>query len=37
MVYGLPAQRWADDVEDVIGFAVRRAMEAVEAGAPARN
>lgn len=29
MVYGLPAQRWADDIEDVIGFAVRRAMERI--------
>jgi len=29
MVYGLPAQRWAEDVEDVIGFAVRRAMDAI--------
>ena len=27
MVYGLPAHRWADDIEDVIGFAVRRLME----------
>lgn len=26
MVYGLPAHRWADDVEDVIGFAVRRLL-----------
>ena len=29
MVYGLPAQRWADEVEDVIGFAVRRLMKSV--------
>ena len=28
-VYGMPANRWADDVEDRIGFAVRRLMEKV--------
>jgi len=28
-VYGMPANRWADDVEDRIGFAVRRLMENV--------
>ncbi len=28
-VYGMPANRWGDDVEDRIGFAVRRLMEKV--------
>jgi neutral ceramidase len=28
-VYGMPANRWADDVEDRVGFAVRRLMEKV--------
>ena len=32
MVYGLPAHRWADDVEEVIGFAVRRAMDRITDG-----
>ncbi len=28
-VYGMPADRWAEDVEDRVGFAVRRLMEQV--------
>lgn len=30
MIYGLPAQRWADDVEDLIRAGARRAVERVE-------
>lgn len=36
MVYGQPAHRWADDIEDVIGFAVRRLMEQIST-APANS
>jgi hypothetical protein len=31
MVYGLPAQRWADDVEDLVNAGARRAVERIQA------
>ena len=31
MVYGLPAERWADDVEDLIGASVQRLVNQVSA------
>jgi len=30
MIYGLPAQRWADDVEDLVHAGARRAVQRVE-------
>jgi len=33
MVYGLPASRWADDVEDLVNAGARRAVERVQAAA----
>ena len=33
MVYGLPASRWADDVEDLVSAGVRRAVEGLQAKA----
>jgi len=34
LVYGLPAWRWADDVEDLINAAARRAVQRVQAAKP---
>jgi hypothetical protein len=31
MIYGLPASRWADDVEDLINAGAQRAVEHVQA------
>jgi hypothetical protein len=33
MVYGLPASRWADDVEDLVNAGARRAVERLHAAA----
>jgi hypothetical protein len=33
MIYGLPASRWADDVEDLIRAGARRAVERLQATA----
>jgi hypothetical protein len=33
MVYGMPARRWADDVEDVVSAGARRSVEHVKAAA----
>jgi hypothetical protein len=31
MVYGLPASRWADDVEDLVNAGARRVVERLQA------